>query len=41
MASSNTPKEIGLFNFGTGLSGILTNIVIYIVGYFMPLPKVD
>lgn len=39
MASSNGSREIGLFNFGTGVSGISTNIVIYIIGHLLPLPK--
>ena len=41
MASSNTSKEIGFYNFGTGLSGILSNVVMYIIGSCLPLPKND
>lgn len=41
MASSNTSKEINLFNFGTGLCGILTNVISYLISYIIPLPEVD
>lgn len=41
MASSNSSKEINLFNFGTGLCGILTNVISYSISHIIPLPEAD